>query len=426
MNVEIISVGTELLLGDILNTNAQYLSKELANLGFNVYKQVTVGDNIERLLNCFREAFEVSDVDMVITTGGLGPTADDITKEAAAKYFGQELILDENSWQEIREKCAKFSGGANKIPENNIRQAMFPKEADVIRNDNGTAPGALFKKGSKKILVLPGPPREMKLMFIEQVLPMLQGNSNSILISKYIRFFGIGESALEIKLKNILEEQTNPTVALYAKNLEVMIRVTAAANSEADCEKLLCDKIKEISNICGEYIYLIGDDSISSSQTEMDKVVAELLVKNNTTISVAESCTGGLVTANLINYPGISKVLFEGCVTYSNEAKIKRLGVKKETLEEYGAVSSQTAEEMAIGVAKSFNSEIGVSTTGIAGPDGGTSEKPVGLVYFGIYYKGKTFSIKKIFSGDRRKVRERAAMEALNQVRILLLKNEKQ
>lgn len=424
MNVEIISVGTELLLGDILNTNAQYLSKELANLGLNVYKQVTVGDNIDRLVNCFKDAFEISGADMVITTGGLGPTGDDITKEAAAKYFGQELILDEKSWEEIKEKCAKFSGGMDKIPENNIKQAMFPKEADIIKNDHGTAPGALFKKDSKKILVMPGPPREMKAMFVEQVLPILQGNSNVILKSKYIRFFGIGESALEIELKQILEEQTNPTVALYAKDSEVMIRVTAGADSAEECDKLLDSKIKEISDICGKYIYLIGDDTISSSQTEMDKVVAKLLVEKDLTISVAESCTGGLVASNLINYPGISKVLLEGCVTYSNEAKMIRLGVKKETLDKYGAVSSQTAKEMAEGIAKSLNSDIGVSTTGIAGPDGGSDEKPVGLVYFGIYYKGETFSVRRIFSGDRIKVRERAAREALNQVRLLLLKNK--
>lgn len=424
MNVEIISVGTELLLGDILNTNAQYLSKELANLGLNVYKQVTVGDNVDRLVNCFKEAFEVSNVDIVITTGGLGPTGDDITKEAAAKYFDQELILDEKSWDEIKEKCAKFSGGMNKIPQNNIKQAMFPKEADIIRNDYGTAPGAIFKKDSKKILLMPGPPREMKAMFVEQVLPILQGDSNLILMSKYIRFFGIGESALEIELKKILEEQTNPTVALYAKETEVMVRVTAGASSEDECIKLLDKKIEEISSICGKYIYLIGDDSISSSQTEMDRVVAELLVKNDITILVAESCTGGLVAANLINYPGISSVLLEGCVTYSNEAKMKRLGVKKETLENYGAVSSQTAEEMAACIAKSLNSEIGLSATGIAGPDGGTSKKPVGLVYFGIYYKGEIFSVKRIFSGDRRKIRERATREALNQVRLLLLKSK--
>lgn len=421
MNVEIISVGTELLLGDILNTNAQYLSKELANLGLNVYKQVTVGDNIDRLVKCFKDAFELSGADMVITTGGLGPTGDDITKEAAAKYFNQEMFLDEKSWEEIQEKCIKFSGGKDKVPPNNIKQAMFPKEAKIIKNDHGTAPGALFQKDGKKILVLPGPPREMKAMFVEQVLPMLHGNSDIILKSKYVRFFGIGESALEIEIKDILDKQTNPTVALYAKESEVLIRITASGKSEKECENLIDEKISEISAICGKYIYLIGDDSISSSQTEMDNVVAKLLVENNTTISVAESCTGGLVAASLINYPGISKVLLEGCVTYSNEAKMKRLGVKKETLDNFGAVSTQTAEEMAKGVAEYLGSDIGISTTGIAGPGGGTAEKPVGLVYFGVYYRGKNFAVKRIFSGDRRKVRERATREALNQVRLLLL-----
>ncbi len=424
MNVEIISVGTELLLGDIVNTNVQYLSKELALLGFNVYRQVTVGDNIDRLVNTFKEAFEVADVDMVITTGGLGPTDDDITKEAAAKYFEQELLLDEISWKKIKEKCAKFSGDIDKIPENNIKQAMFPEGAEIINNTCGTAPGAIFKKGSKKILMLPGPPREMKAMFDGEIHPMLQKKSQIKLKSKYIRFYGIGESALEIKMKKILEKQTNPTIALYAKNSEVLVRLTASAKTESQCDQLLNKKIEEISAICGEYIYLIGDDTISESQTEMDTVVAKLLLEKNITISLAESCTGGLVAANLINYSGISKVLLEACVTYSNEAKIKRLGVKRETLESYGAVSYQTAEEMAKGIAESLNSEIGLSTTGIAGPDGGTDEKPVGLVYFGVYYKGKTFSVKKIFNGKRKDIREKAAIEALNQARLLLIKNK--
>lgn len=421
MNVEIFSVGTELLLGDILNTNVQYLSKELALLGINVHKQVTVGDNIDRLVNCFREAFEVSNADIVITTGGLGPTGDDITKEAAAKYFQQEMILDENSWKEIQEKCIKFSGGKDKVPKNNIRQAMFPKEAKIIKNNHGTAPGAIFIKENKKIIVMPGPPREMKAMFIEQIFPILKRQSENVFVSKYLRFFGIGESGLEMQIKDILDNQSNPTVALYAKESEVLIRITASSKSKEESEKMISEKIKEISKICGEYIYLIGDDSISSTQTELDNVVAKLLIEREKTISVAESCTGGLVASSLINYPGVSKALLEGCVTYSNEAKMSRLGVKKETLEKFGAVSPQTAEEMAMGVANSLNADIGISTTGIAGPDGGTEEKPVGLVYFGIYYEGKTFSVKRIFSGDRRKVRERATKEALNQVRLLLL-----
>lgn len=422
MNIEIISVGTELLLGDIVNSNSQYLSKQLALLGMNVYRQVTVGDNIDRLVKCFEAAFDAG-ADVVITTGGLGPTADDITKESAAKYFGQEMFLDEESWEDIQEKCSKFSGSRNNIPKNNIKQAMFPLEADIIPNPNGTAPGAIFKdkSGKKRIMVMPGPPREMRSMFLNSILPLLRSDADVVFKSKYIRFFGVGESALEIQLMDLLTKQTNPTVALYAKEGEVLIRVTASAFSEEKCEEMIQEKIDEVSNICGDKIYLIGDDSISSTQTEMDNVVAKMLLERKKTISVAESCTGGLIASYLVNYSGISESLLEACVTYSNEAKIKRLGVSKDILDKYGAVSPQVAEAMAKGVAESLGSDIGISTTGVAGPDGGSDEKPVGLVYIGVYYQGKSTSIKKIFSGDRRKVRERAAREALNQVRLLLL-----
>lgn len=419
MNVEIISVGTELLLGDIVNTNAQFLSREMSALGINVYAQHTVGDNIDRLVRCFELAFESADI--VITTGGLGPTGDDITKESAAKYFGQEMVLDEESWKKIRDLCARFSGSYDKIPENNIKQAMFPKEATIIPNNNGTAPGAIFEKDGKRIIVMPGPPREMKAMFFESVLPVLKSNSDNIIKSKYIRFYGIGESALEIKLMDILNSQTNPTIALYAKDGEVLVRVTATSNLEECCDEIIDAKINEIYSVCGDNIYLVGDDSISSSQTELDNVVSKMLVDSKMTISVAESCTGGLLAGALINYPGISASLLEGCVTYSNEAKIKRLGVKKETLEKYGAVSHQTAEEMAIGIAKSLGSDIGISTTGIAGPPSEHETKPVGLVYIGVYIRGKVFSIERNFTGNRRLIRERAVREALNQIRLALI-----
>lgn len=215
MNVEIISVGTELLLGDIVNTNAQYISKELAAIGINVYRQMTLGDNIDRLVRSFEIAFERADI--VLTTGGLGPTGDDITKEAAAKYFGQEMVVDQESWNIIEDMCARYSGSRDRIPKNNIKQAMFPKEADIIPNKNGTAPGAVFKKDGKRIIVMPGPPREMKAMFKGSVLPLLIDENPDILLSRYIRFFGIGESGLEMELLDILNKQTNPTVALYAK-----------------------------------------------------------------------------------------------------------------------------------------------------------------------------------------------------------------
>lgn len=424
MNIELVSVGTELLLGDIVNTNAQYISRELAILGINVHKQITVGDNMDRLIDCFDKAFEKADI--VLTTGGLGPTGDDITKEAAAKYFGQEMVLDQVSWDKIKERMIKYTGDINKIPKNNVKQAMFPKESIIIENNNGTAPGAIFIKNDKRIIVMPGPPREMKAMFNEGVLPYLKKETDSVFLSKYIRLYGIGESALEIKLLDILDKQDNPTVALYAKEGEVLVRVTARANTTEECESIVDSKIAEIDKICGKYIYLIGDESVSSSQTELHNVVAKLLIKNKRTLAVAESCTGGMITSSLINYPGISECLIEGCVTYSNISKMNRLGVNEETLSKYGSVSPETAREMAIGVAQSSGANIGIATTGIAGPGGGNEEKPVGLVYIGIYYEGKTYTYKNVFSGDRLKIRERACREALNLLRKKLLGNEEE
>lgn len=415
MKIDLISVGTELLLGDIVNTNAQYLSKELSAIGINVYRQMTVGDNMDRLLKAFEYLLE--DSDMVITTGGLGPTGDDITKEGAAEFFGQEMVLHEPSWEIIEDMCAKFSGDKSKIPMNNKKQAMFPIEAKVLPNSKGTAPGAIFEKDGKKIIVMPGPPREMKAMFTESVLPYLIDQTDLVFKSRYIRLFGIGESALEIKIGDILEKQTNPTVALYAKEGEVLIRLTASANTPKECDLMLDDKLKEVEKICSEYIYMVGDDTIASSQTELDSLVADLLIKNNITIAIAESCTGGMLTSSLVDHSGISQCLLEGCVTYSNEAKVKRLGVSESTLEKYGAVSEQTAIEMARGVAKSLGADIGVSTTGIAGPSGESEDKPAGLVYIGIYKEGKAYAIKKNFTGDRQRVRKRATSEALNQIR---------
>nr|WP_314277840.1 competence/damage-inducible protein A [uncultured Peptostreptococcus sp.] len=418
MNIELISVGTELLLGDILNTNAQYISRELAALGINVYRQVTVGDNIDRLIKAYENAFERADI--VITTGGLGPTGDDISKEAAAKYFNQDLVLDQESWAIIEDMCAKYSGGRDKIPSNNIKQAMFTSNAKILPNKNGTAPGAVFTKGDKKIIMMPGPPREMKPMFREYVLPLLMENNEEILLSRYVRFYGIGESALEIELLDILNSQTNPTLALYAKDTEVMVRITARAKDKKQCIKLIDEKIRQVKAIVGKYIYMIGDDSISDSQSELPSLVSQLLIKNKLTIALAESCTGGLVSSYLVENSGISESLLEACVTYTNEAKNKRLGVSKETLNTFGAVSWQTAEEMAIGIAKSSGADIGLATTGIAGPSGASEEKPVGLVYIGIYYNGEVKSIKKLFKGDRNKIREKAARTALNELRCLL------
>lgn len=417
MKAEIISVGTEILLGDIVNTNSQFLAKELAALGIEVYHQSTVGDNKQRLLECFDESLKRSD--LVITTGGLGPTGDDMTKETAAEYFGQELELHKPSLEVLESFFVKTG---KKMAENNMKQVYFPKDAIVLKNNNGTAPGAILKKDDKSIIVLPGPPREMKAMFNESVKPYLQQFTKEMLISKTLRLYGIGESNLELEILDIIDEQTNPTVALYAKELEVTIRITAKAENEELAFELIKPVEEKIKDRVGKYVYTEGDISVSEGESALEDAVSKLLVEKNLTIAVAESCTGGLVSSSLINYPGISSVFLEGCVTYSNESKMKRLGVKKETLEDFGAVSEQTAIEMAEGIAKGFGANIGISTTGVAGPGGGTEEKPVGLVYTAIYINGKTIVKKNIFNGDRRKIRLRATRDLLNELRIQLEK----
>ncbi|MBU3194954.1 competence/damage-inducible protein A [Clostridium algidicarnis] len=411
MKAEIIAVGTELLLGDILNTNAQFLSKELAILGIEVYHQTVIGDNGERLLEAFDEAFKRCDV--VITSGGLGPTKDDITKEMAAKYFGKELTLNEEELKNIEKY---FNKTGKKMTENNRKQAYFPKDDIILKNNNGTAPGAIMKgENGGVIIVLPGPPKELIPMFKESVVPYLRNTTDSTLYSKVLRLFGIGESTMEDEIKDILESQTNPTVAPYAKELDLILRITSKAKNEEEAKKLIEPLEKQIRQRLPQYIYGENDDTLES-------VVGEKLIKENLTISSAESCTGGMLSARLINVPSISKVFIEGAVTYSNQAKVSRLSVKKETLEKYGAVSKETAIEMAEGIAKTANTDIGISTTGIAGPDGGTNEKPVGLVYIGLYIKGNTLVKELNIKGNREKVRTRATIEALNFLRIELNK----
>lgn len=408
MRAEIITVGTEILLGDIVNTNSQYIAKELAAIGLDVFYQGTVGDNENRLLQVFDESLKRSDI--VITTGGLGPTGDDITKEVAAKYFEQELELHKESWEKIDNYFKKLNIIAT---ENNRKQAYFPKESIILPNNNGTAPGCILKKDNKTIIVLPGPPREMTLMFEDYVKPYLLSLTNTTLVSKTLRMFGIGESSLENEIIDIINEQSNPTVAPYAKEMEVTLRITAKANSIEDADKLIKPVVEKIESRVGQFVY--GED-----ETSLEETVAKLLVKKNLTIAVAESCTGGMVSSALIDYPGISSVFMEGCVTYSNDAKMKRLGVKAETLEKFGAVSEQTAREMAQGIAKGFNTNIGLATTGIAGPGGGTDEKPVGLVYMGIYINGNTIVKKYNFNGSRSRIRQRATRTILNDLRLAL------
>lgn len=411
MKAEILCVGTELLLGDIVNTNAQYLSRRLADLGISVYHQSVVGDNVERLKKEFEEAF--SRADLVITTGGLGPTPDDLTKETGADYFNKKMILDENSLNKLNSYFIK--DGEGELKGNNIKQAYFPEGSIILPNNHGTAPGCALEENNKVLIVLPGPPREMKPMFENSVVPFLKKYSKGILKSKVLRICGIGEGIMAEKISDIINNSTNPTIAPYAKEWEVTLRITSKANTEEEASKLIEPVESEIRKRLGENIY--GED-----ETSLEEVIAKILISKNLTISTAESCTGGLIASRLVDYPGISSVFMEGAVTYSNEAKINRLNVKKETLETFGAVSEETAREMAEGIAKTSGTIIGLSTTGIAGPGGGTSEKPVGLVYIGLCINGNVHAKKLELSGNREMIRRRATITALDWLRRELLK----
>ena len=411
MKAEIISIGTEILLGDILNTNAQFLAKELAELGVGVYHQSVVGDNNERVLEAFNSAFKKCDT--IITTGGLGPTKDDLTKELAAKYFNMKMKLREDILCDLKDY---FEKNNIEMTENNKKQCYFPEEAIILPNPNGTAPGAIFEKDGKRIILLPGPPREMVPMFKNHVVPYLSKFTNGIIVSKTLRIFGLGESKMEDLVSDLLDNK-NPTVAPYAKNVDVILRITAKGKDEEEAKKLIEPMEKEIRSRLGNNIY--GEGEIS-----LEEVVGKMLIDKKMTISTAESCTGGLVASTLINYPGISEVFMEGAVTYSNESKMKRLGVKKETLEKFGAVSEECAREMAEGIAKVANTRIGVSTTGLAGPGGGTLEKPVGLVYIGISIDGETKVKKLNFKANRERVRIKTMMNLLDFIRRELEKKQ--
>jgi nicotinamide-nucleotide amidase len=406
VNAEILAVGTELLLGDIINTNAQYIARRLADIGIGVYYQSVVGDNETRLYKAFELALGRADI--VITTGGLGPTKDDLTKETAAAIAGKDMFIDKKSLEWIESYFIKIG---REMTENNRKQAYFPEGAIIFHNEHGTAPGCAIAIGEKKIILLPGPPREMKPMFENSVIPYLSQFQEGILVSKVLRICGIGESKMEDMLRDLISNQNNPTIAPYAKTGELTLRITSKARTKEEAENMIKPVEEKIRNILGENIYGEGEN------TSLESIVAELLINHNKTIAIAESCTGGLLSARLVNYPGISLVFKEGAVTYSNEAKINRLGVKEATLKKYGAVSKETAEEMAKGISKSGGTYIGISTTGIAGPDGGTEEKPVGLVYAGLCIDGDVTSKKFNFRGDRQNIRERTVISVLDWVR---------
>lgn len=403
-SAEILCVGTELLLGEIINTDAAFLSRKLASLGIPVYRQGVVGDNPGRLTSAIGES--LSRADLLIMSGGLGPTCDDLTKETAAAFFNRKMYLDRPSLQRIDEY---FSARGCRMTENNVKQAMMPEGAIIFKNDFGTAPalaieGYLSDGGElKTVIMLPGPPRELTQIFEREVAPYLCERSGFVMVNRNINIFGLGESAVEDVLRDMMNNSENPTVAPYCGDGEVRLRVTARAKDEntarAMCERQI-ELIKETS--VAPYIYDIDSPSIE------DTVIRHLRSKG-LTVSCAESCTGGLIMKRLTDIAGCSDVFMGGCVTYSNDSKVKLVGVSPETLDAHGAVSSQTAAEMARGVRLALGTDIGISATGIAGPGGGTPEKPVGTVYIAI----STSSGEKVKLLRLSSLRERAYLRTL-------------
>ncbi len=407
-NAEILCIGTELLLGDIVNTNAAYLSQKLASLGIAVYRQTVVGDNAERLESALAEA--LSRADLVITSGGLGPTYDDLTKETVAKYFGRKMHMDGAVLSEIESYFKNRYGDICRMTANNRKQALVPDGATVLKNPNGTAPGiAIEGEGGKTVIMLPGPPREFEPMVEGEVMPYLAARRGEVFFSRNIHIMGMGESAVENELRGLMEGSLNPTVAPYAKDGECRLRITARAKDEESAAAMCDGVVAEIrKSAVGEHIY-----GVDVGKIEMALVAA--LMEKGLTLSCAESCTGGLIAKRITDVAGSSVVFSGGVVTYTNEMKEKLLGVKPETLLEHTAVSEQVAMEMAEGVRERLGTDIGISTTGYAGPGGGDEENPVGTVYVGISSEKGTVVTRFSFSGMRSReyVRTLAAGRAL-------------
>ena len=410
MIVELISVGTEILLGNIVNTNAAYLSEQCAALGLSCYYQDVVGDNEERLCETIRTA--LSRADILLISGGLGPTQDDLTKEAAAKVMGKQLYLHEESKASIQ---SFFEKRGLEITDNNWKQAMMPEGCIVVDNPNGTAPGVIIAENGKHVILMPGPPNEMIPMFESAVMPYLCKLQDGVIFSQTVKICGVGESKAETMVKDLIEGQSNPTIATYAKTGEVHLRVTARAEDEKAARKLVKPVVKELKGRFGSSIYTTEDE------ITLEKAVVDLLLANKLTITTVESCTGGMLSARLINVPGVSEVFKSGYITYSNKAKRRLLGIKKNLLVKHGAVSKEIAREMAKGAAIISKADVTVSITGIAGPDGGTEEKPVGLVYIGCNVCGKVTVKEYHFSGNRAKIRENTVSAALSLMRECIL-----
>lgn len=410
MRVELITTGSELLLGQIINTNSAYMASHLNNMGFDVLYQSTVGDNHDRMKQVIEHALTRADI--VITTGGLGPTQGDITKYVCAEITGRCMTTHGESKKRMDEH---FKQKNIVMTENNLRQVLVPEGAHAFINYNGIAPGIVQKFDGKILINLPGPPSEMKNMFDKSLQPFLQKEFgiDHVIHSVVLNTFDIGESLLETKIRDLILKQHNPTLALLVRPSGVIIRITAKAENIAAADALIEPVKKEIYTRVGHYIYGTDDEP-------MENIVGRLLTDKKKTLACAESCTGGLLTSRLTDIAGSSAYVTGGIVSYSNQVKIDQLHVPAEVIDTKGAVSEETAKYMAEGVASALHTDIGIGITGIAGPDGGSEEKPVGLVYIGITGSRGTYVTKNLFSRSRKEIKYRATQKALNMIRLYM------
>lgn len=404
-NAEIISVGTEILLGNIVNTDARDISEMLSELGINVYYETVVGDNPERL----KEAVEIakSRADIIITTGGLGPTCDDLTKQTLVAAFGKELYYDKEA---ERIMLAYFERRGKPVTANNYQQMYLPVGCTPFENTCGTAPGCAFEAEGKHVLMLPGPPRECVTMMKVSGIPYLKKLSDSEICSHNIHVFGIGESNMDAKLHDMMNELTNPTLAPYAKDGECMLRVTAKGKSQEECEALMAPVIEKVKEVLGDVIYSIDVETL-------EETAFNLMKANGKTLSAAESCTGGLLAKRITDIPGASSVFRGGAVTYATDTKASLLGVDGALLREKGPVCREVAIEMAQGVRERFASDIGIGITGVAGPDSDEFGNEVGTVYVAMSVSDGVFCRELHLGRDRSRVRTSAVHNAFDMIR---------
>jgi len=410
LTAEIIAIGSELLAPDRTDTNSLWLTEKLNQLGIEVKLKTIVGDDDARLEEAIRDAVRRSKV--VITTGGLGPTEDDITRKITARALGKRLLLDEKVLAEIKQR---FQGFGVAMPERNSRQAMVIEDADVLPNPNGTAPGMFIDHEGTAIVLLPGPPREMKPMFENHVASRLEGRAGKIrVVRRILRVAGLGESAVDEKIAPVYTQYDNPQTTILFNQSEIEIHLTARGRTEEEANALLDRVVLQIEEKLGNSIF-------SFSGEKMEEIVGLKLSVGNYTLSVAESCTGGLLAQRITDVPGSSKYFIEGVVTYANEAKTRALGVEPILLLEHGAVSAPVAEAMAEGIRKRADTDFGLAITGIAGPGGGTDDKPVGTVFVAISSEVGTEHRKLKLPGDRQLIRWRASQAALDMLRRRLI-----